>query len=126
MSSAPSASVHRLLITAPVDLKMDLWAATGMFANWLEGRPNGDRETWLVTVYDQDMWSLTTAAETIGITVEEIEGGGDTETYRLLVGKPGSGWQGSDGQAAMDTCSNPPAESCSDAGCPVHGEGGGS
>ncbi|MGB3443869.1 MAG: hypothetical protein WBA97_34460 [Actinophytocola sp.] len=93
--------VHRYLITAPADLKMDLWATTGMFANWLEGRENGDRETWLATVFDKQAEGFLIAARTVGVTVEEIEGGGDTETYRLLVGEPGTGWQDSDGQAAM-------------------------
>ncbi len=116
--------VHRYLITAPVDLKMDLWVATGMFANWLEGRQNGGRETWLATVFDQHSEGFLTAARNVGVTIEEIEGGGDTESYRLLVGEPGTGWQGSAGQAEMDAlrCSNPPEESCSDAECPLHGD----
>ena len=86
-------SVHRYLLTAPADLKMDTWAATGMFANWIEGRANGDRETWLVTCYDHHSQSFLTAAETIGVTVQEIEGAGDSETYRLVIGAPGSGWE---------------------------------
>lgn len=90
--STGSGGVHRYLVTGSADLKMSLWAATGMFTNWLEGRPNGDRETWLVTVYDQQSESFLTAAETAGLTVEEIEGGGDTESYRLLVGAAGTGW----------------------------------
>lgn len=95
--------VHRYLITAPADLKMTMWAATGMFANWLEGRENGDRETWLATVFDQQSEGFLIAARNVGVTVEEIEGGGDTESYRLLVGETGTGWQGSVGQAAMLT-----------------------
>lgn len=116
--------VHRYLITAPTDLKMGLWTATAMFTNWLEGRENGDRETWLTTVFDQDSRGFLTAARTVGVTVEEIEGGGDAETYRLVVGEPGTGWDGSEGQRARRTaeqaCTSPPPESCSDAGCPVH------
>jgi hypothetical protein len=40
---------------------------------------------------------LLEAAEQVGVTVEEIHGAGDTVTYQLLVGAPGSGWQ-ADGQ----------------------------
>jgi hypothetical protein len=89
--------VHRYLVTASADLKMDTWAATGMFANWLEGRPNGDCETWLVTVFDEDSASFLEAARQVGVTVEEIEGAGGSESYVLLAGEPGSGWQGRDG-----------------------------
>jgi hypothetical protein len=86
-------SVHRFLVTAPADRKMDLWIATGAVANWLEGRPNGDRETWLVTVFDSHGPAFLDAARQIGVTVEEIEGGGETEAYILRVGEPGTGWQ---------------------------------
>jgi hypothetical protein len=72
---------------------MDTWAVTCMFSNWLEGRENGDRETWLTTVYDQDSATFLDVCQRIGVTVEEIEGGGDTETYVLRVGKPGTGWK---------------------------------
>ncbi len=86
--------VHRFLVTASADLKMDTWAATGMFSNWLEGRDNGDRETWLVTVFAADGESFLQAARNVGVTVEEIEGGGESESYILRVGEPGTGWQG--------------------------------
>ncbi len=85
--------VHRYLVTATVDLKMDTWAVTGMFANWIEGRENGDRETWLVTVFDRDSSSFLDAARNIGVTVEEIEGADDTESYTMVVGELGSGWR---------------------------------
>lgn len=58
---------------------------------------------WLATVFDQQAEGFLTAARTVGVTVEEIEGGGDTESYRLLVGEPGTGWQDSDGQAAKES-----------------------
>lgn len=86
--------VHRYLVTASVDLKMNTWAATAMFSNWLGGRENGDRETWLVTVFANRSESFLLAARNIGVTVEEIEGGGESESYALRVGEPGSGWQG--------------------------------
>lgn len=86
--------VHRYLVTAPVDLKMDAWDATCTFANWIEGRALADgRETWLVTVFDRDSESFLTVARTFGVTVEQIQGGGESEGYDLAVGEPGSGWQ---------------------------------
>ncbi len=85
--------VHRYLLTAPADLNMDTWAVTAMFTNWIEGRSNDDRETWLVTCFDDRSHSFLAAAENIGVTIEEIEGAGDSETYRMVIGAPGSGWQ---------------------------------
>jgi hypothetical protein len=85
--------VHRYLFTAPFDLRMDTWAATGMFTNWIEGRGPEDRQTWLVICFDQDSASFLDVARTISVTVEEIEGAGDDERYVLLVGEPGTGWQ---------------------------------
>ncbi len=86
--------VRRFLITAPTALRMDAWAATGMFANWLEGRGPEDRETWLVTCFGEHAHSFLDAARNIGVTVEEIEDAGDDERYVMLVGEPGTGWQG--------------------------------
>lgn len=93
-SSSGSGDVHRYLVTASTDLKMHTWSVTGMFSNWLEGRisKNRGRETWLVTVFDQDSARFLEACELIGVTVEEIEGSGDTESYVLRVGEPGTGW----------------------------------
>jgi hypothetical protein len=88
--------VHRYLVTAPTDLRMDTWAATGMFTNWLEGRGPEDRQTWLVTCFDEHSHTLLDAARNIGVTVEEIHGAGDDERYELLVGEPGTGWNGAD------------------------------
>jgi hypothetical protein len=86
-------SVHRFLVTAPHHDKWTMWTATGPFANWLEGRDNGDgRETWLVTVFAEDADRFLDAARNTGVTVEEISGGGDSESYTLRVGEPGSGW----------------------------------
>lgn len=86
-------TVHAYLATAPVDLKMDLWAASAAYANWIEGRENGDRETWQVMVYDEQSTAFLAAAEQLGVTVEEIVGSGDAETYQLRVGEQGTGWQ---------------------------------
>ena len=89
-------AVVHLTVTLPqrmVRLTLDQWAATAMFANWIEGRAKGDRETWLVTCYDEHSGGFLQAARNVGVTVEEIEGGGDDESYVLVVGEPGSGWQ---------------------------------
>jgi hypothetical protein len=87
--------VHRYLVTATADLQTSIWAVTGTFTNWLERRPLTDgRETWLATVFDRESESFLAAARAIGVTVEEVQGGGDSESYDLLVGEPGSGWQG--------------------------------
>jgi hypothetical protein len=87
--------VGRFLVTTSTDLKMAFWAATGAFSNWLEGRAQygNDYETWLVTVFKEDEAAFLDAARHVGVTVEEIEGAGDTETYLLRVGEPGSGWR---------------------------------
>lgn len=92
-----SSGVGRFLVTASPELKMDAWLATGSFANWLESRENGpDLETSLVTVFEEDREVFLTLTQEAGVTVEEIHGGGDTETYVLLVGEPGSGWRPND------------------------------
>lgn len=91
-----SDGVHRFLVTAPDDPRIDMWYATAAYANWLDGRDNerlGDGyETWLVTVFGEHEEHFVTAARAVGVTVEEIEGGGDTERYVLRVGEPGTGW----------------------------------
>ena len=84
--------VHRFLLTAPMGLRMDTWAATAMFTNWIDGRGPEDRQTWLVTCFDAHAHSFLQAARNIGVTVEEIEGAGDDERYVMLVGEPGTGW----------------------------------
>jgi hypothetical protein len=88
-------SVHKFLVTAPIGERMDTWAATAMFANWIQGWGPEDRQTWLVTCLDGHYAnSFLDAARNIGVTVEEIEGAGDDERYVMLVGDPGSGWRG--------------------------------
>jgi hypothetical protein len=84
--------VHRFLVTAPIGERMDMWAVTGAFANWIEGRGPEDRETWLVTCFDEHASGFLEAARNTGVTVEEIEGAGDDERYLLLVGDSGTGW----------------------------------
>jgi len=81
-------SVHRYLVTAPEDQRIDMWRATGAFANWLDGR----EETFLVTCFDDNAQQFLDAARATKVTVQEIHGGDDTETYELLVGEPGTGW----------------------------------
>lgn len=88
-------SVHRFLVTAEQGPKFDLWPHTAMYANWIEGRENPrGGETWLVTVFGEDTDRFLAAARaTSGVTVEEIDGAGEQERYRLLVGEPGTGWE---------------------------------
>lgn len=86
-------TVHRYLVTGTPKAKMETWAPTAGYANWLEGRALTDgRETWLVTVYDEHSAPFQAAARAAGATVERVQGGGDTEAYDLLVGEPGTGW----------------------------------
>lgn len=87
-------SVRRFLVTAPICERMDMWAATAAFANWIEGRGPEDRETWLVTCFDVHARIFLAAAREVGATVEQIEGAGDTERYVLLTGEAATGWQG--------------------------------
>lgn len=91
-----SKGVHRFLVTAEDGARFDMWHATGAYANWIDGRENERRgeayETWLVTVFGEHEEHFLTAARATGVTVEEIEGGGDTERYELRVGEPGTGW----------------------------------
>jgi len=91
-----SDGVCRYLVTAPVHLRLAMWAATAAFANWIEGRGPEDRETWLVTCFGQHADSFLEAARDTGVTVEQIEGAGDDERYVMLAGEPGSGWSRSE------------------------------
>lgn len=86
-------SVHSYLVTAEFGERMDTWALTAAYANWIEGRERDGRETWLVTCFDENSEAFLAAAKAAGVTVEEIEDAGDGETYKLLAGEPGSGWQ---------------------------------
>lgn len=86
-------AVHRYLVTANDAQKWHLWQATAAAANWIDGRTHDRSETWLVTVYGEHTAAFLEAARAAGATVEEIQGAGDTETYELRVGEPGTGWQ---------------------------------
>jgi hypothetical protein len=86
-------SVHRFLVTAPIGERMDMWAVTAIFANWIEGRGPEDRETWLVTCFDEHAQGFLEAGRRSGVTVEEVEGAGDDERYVMRVGEPGTGWE---------------------------------
>lgn len=86
-------TVHSYLVTGDQDQKWDAWLPTAAFANWIEGRANGDdRETWLVTCMDEHAGFFISSARAAGATVQEIDGAGDSETYTLITGAPGSGW----------------------------------
>jgi hypothetical protein len=64
--------IHRMLVTAPAQTKMCMWAATASFATWIQGWPTAGGETWLVTVPGRDVWSFCHAAAQLGVTVAEI------------------------------------------------------
>ena len=84
-------TVHRYLVTASTGSRMDLWAATGAYANWIEGRGPQERETWLVTCFaEHSSHFLAAARQRADATVEEIEGAGDAEQYVLVAGEPGT------------------------------------
>lgn len=88
-------TVHRYLVTGEIGPRMDVWAYTAAYANWIEGRLAPGRaatETWLVICFDEHAAAFLAYAKAAGVTVEEIEGAGDDESYTLLVGDPGSGW----------------------------------
>ena len=88
-------SVHAFLVTVDPGQKFALWAQSAIYANWIEGRENGSRETWQVMVFDEQAAGFLDAARAVdGVTVEEIEGAGAAERYLLRVGEPGSGWAG--------------------------------
>lgn len=96
-----SSGVHRFLVTAPLGDRMDVWAATGTVANWIEGRGPAERETWLVTCMGEHAGFFLEVARKRDVTVEEIEGAGDDERYVLRAGEPGTGWKpGGDGKEA--------------------------
>jgi hypothetical protein len=85
-------SVRYFLVTAPDETRMRMWINT-TYANWLEGRPNRNGgETWSVTVFGEHASHFIEVALAMSVTLEEIEGAGDAEQYRLLVGDPGTGW----------------------------------
>jgi hypothetical protein len=72
---------------------MRMGVATGMYANWLEARDNRHQTlTWLVTVFGEHADYFLEVVRQMDATVEELEGGGDTERYVLRVGDSGTGW----------------------------------
>lgn len=86
-------SVHRFLVTGSISQRMATWEATGLYANWIEGRGPQEHETWLVTCMGEHGEYFLAAARATGVTLQEVEGAGDTETYPYLIGAPGSGWE---------------------------------
>lgn len=85
--------VASYLVTGTLQAKMTTWGPTAGYANWIEGRRLTDgRETWLVTVFDEHSKPFFNAAKTAGATVESVGANEDLETYELIVGEPGTGW----------------------------------
>lgn len=93
MTDQTPVGVHRFLVTARDDSRIDLWSNTAAYANWLGGRehPSGG-QTWLVTVFAEHGQLFLDAAAALGVTVEELDGAGDNEEYVLRTGEPGTGW----------------------------------
>ena len=87
-----ASGVRRFLVTATIDQRMSLWAATAVLSNWLDARGPEERETWLVMVTGEGADVFLEVAGRLGVTVEELEGAGDEEHWTLLVGEPGTGW----------------------------------
>lgn len=85
-------AVLRYLVTVAEDTRFYLWWSTALYTNWLDVRFLLDgRQTWLVMVYEP-VDEFLAVARAVGATVELVHGGDDTETYELIVGEPGTGW----------------------------------
>jgi hypothetical protein len=82
-----------MLVTSTMESRIDMWPQT-IYGNWLDGRKNAHgTETWHVMVLDEHLDHFLEVARAVdGVTVEEIEGAGETESYALRVGEPGTGW----------------------------------
>jgi len=83
--------VHSYLVTGTDDGRRSMQVATAAVANWLDTR----QRTTLVTCFDEDSEGFLRSARSLGLTVEEIVHGAAGETYKLLVGEPGTGWEAS-------------------------------
>lgn len=88
-------SVHRFLVTASIEDRMNIWAATAARCNWLgEAKGPVERETWLVTCFDKDAHLMRTAVTAFpDATLQEIEFAGDVEQYVAVCGDPERGWK---------------------------------
>lgn len=90
-------TVHAYLVTGDDQQRVTAWMASCTYANWLEGRElPAARETWQVMVMDAHSGPFLDACRAAGVTVQEIHGSGDDETYELLIGADGTGWPAPD------------------------------
>jgi hypothetical protein len=80
--------VHGYLVTGTDEQRIDLQLATGQVTNWLELRG----QTAFIMAFDEHLDGFLKLATKCGVTVQRIEGAGDNETFRLLVGEEKSGW----------------------------------
>jgi hypothetical protein len=92
-----STSVHRYLVTTPLDRKMDVWLPTAFYANWLDAKKNGDQETWLVTCFEENATHFKGVCEAYpDVTLQEIHTTGMDEPYgeryELISGDEARGW----------------------------------
>lgn len=95
-------TVHGCLVTVPGPADeghhLSLWFNTWGISNWLDAREGKSGITWHVMVPDEHMENFLVSARALcergcSLTVEEIEGAGDGETYKLLAGNPHCGWE---------------------------------
>lgn len=94
MTEKVTLGLRVFLVTSSPGSRMDVWAVTAVYANWIEGRGPDERETWLVTCLGGSAdYFLAAAACRADVTVEELHGAGDDERYTLLAGEPGTGWR---------------------------------
>jgi hypothetical protein len=87
--------VRGFLVTVNPQRRIDLWMKMAYYSNWLDARINArGTETWHVMVVGEAVDEFLAAArDEGGITIEEIIGAGDNETFELRVGEPGTGWR---------------------------------
>ena len=87
-----SDGILRALVTGEQPALLSMNQRTAYYANWIDSKQKDGRETYIVTVFDNERHQFIDTALQTGVTVEEIHGAGDDETYELLVGAPGTGW----------------------------------
>lgn len=96
-------TMHGMLVTVPDEEQhFPLWIVTAGYSNWLGDREGKNGWTWHVMVPGEHKDRFLAAARAVlevpvRIAVEEIDGAGEGETYRLLAGEPGTGWEALDG-----------------------------
>lgn len=84
-----ASGVKRYLVTTPdPEARQDFHLRVGFVGNVIDQRS----DTVFYTVMGENAEGFLEAAREVGVTVEELHGGGESETYELLIGEAGSGW----------------------------------